>query len=88
MREFESVVEALRGAAQDPSNSRYPFLGGQRSACVRGPFEERGVKGWLDMHATVKGGIMYTLAFTVLGDDMAPHEALLARIHDAFALPR
>jgi hypothetical protein len=63
-------------------------LGGQRSACVRGRFEERGVEGWLDMHATVKGGIMYMLAFTVLSDDLAPHEALLARIHDSFALPR
>jgi hypothetical protein len=63
-------------------------LGGQRSACVRGRFEERGVEGWLDMHATVRDGIMYMLAFTVLSDDLAPREALLARIRDSFVLPR
>lgn len=64
------------------------MLGGQRSACVRGRFEERGVEGWLDMHATVKDGIMYMLAFTVLTGGLASHEALIARIRNSFVLPR
>ena len=63
------------------------MLGGQRSACVRGRFEERGVEGWLDMHATVKDGIMYMLAFTVVRGGLAPHEPLLARIRDSLVLP-
>lgn len=63
-------------------------LGGQRSACVRGRFEERGVEGWLDMHATVKDGIMYMLAFTVIRGDPGAHEPIIARIRDSFVLPR
>jgi hypothetical protein len=63
------------------------LLGGKRAACVRGCFEERGAKCWLDMHATVKDGIMYMLAFTVLRGGLEPHEALLRRIHHSFELP-
>ncbi len=63
-------------------------LGGQRAACVRGRVHERGVEGWLDIYATVKNGIMYILAFTALGGDLASHEPLVARIRDSFVLPR
>lgn len=63
-------------------------LGGQRSACVRGRFEERGVEGWLDMHATVRDGIMYMLAFTVVRGEPGAHEPIIARIRDSFVLPR
>lgn len=63
-------------------------LGGQRAACVRGRLEEGGVESWLDIHATVKDGIMYLLAFTVLSGGLEPHEALVARIHESFELPR
>lgn len=63
-------------------------LGGERAACVRGRFQERGVESWLDMHATVKDGIMYMLAFTVYGADHKPYEPLFTRIRDSFVLPR
>lgn len=62
-------------------------LGGQRAACVRGRFEERDVAGWLDIHATVKDGILFMLAFTVRSGDFASHEHLLARIRGSFTLP-
>ena len=63
-------------------------LGGQRSACVRGRLEQRGEEGWLDMHATVEDGIMYMLAFKVVRGDPGPHDPIIARIRDSFALPR
>lgn len=63
-------------------------LGGQRAACVRGRFEERGVEGWLDVHATVRDGIMYTLAFTVVRGDPGAHQPAIARIRESFVLPR
>jgi hypothetical protein len=63
-------------------------LGGQRSACVRGRFAERGLEGWLEMHATVKDGIMYMLAFTVVRGDPGAHEPIIARIRESFVLPR
>jgi hypothetical protein len=62
-------------------------LGRQRAACLRGRFSHGGTAAWLDMHATVKDGIMYMLTFTVLNGDLAPHEPLLARIHESFELP-
>ncbi|HEY0017790.1 MAG TPA: hypothetical protein VGC13_15865 [Longimicrobium sp.] len=73
--EFEEVVRGIG------------MLGGQRAACVRGRVEERGVASWLDIHATVKDGILYMLAFTILGGDVAPHRPLLARIRESFVLP-
>jgi hypothetical protein len=63
------------------------LLGGKRAACVRGRFEDGQSGGWLDMHATVKDGIMYMLAFTVVRGGLEPHEALLQRIHGSFVLP-
>jgi hypothetical protein len=66
---------------------RIGTLGRQRAACLRSRFSHGGTDAWLEMHATVQDGIMYMLTFTVLSGDLAPHEALLARIHESFELP-
>lgn len=60
-------------------------LGGQRAACLQGSFEEHGVRGWLDIQATVKDGILYLLAFAVAGNPGSP--PLLTRIRESFVLP-
>ncbi|HEU4881366.1 MAG TPA: hypothetical protein VFT45_03945 [Longimicrobium sp.] len=63
-------------------------LGGQRAACVRGVFGTRGVRSWLDIHGTVKDGVLYMLAFAAAGGAPGPHERLSARIRESFTLPR
>lgn len=63
-------------------------LGGQRAACIQGAFEARGVRCWLDIHGTVKDGVLYVLAFAVTGSDSGAHERLSTRIRESFALPR
>lgn len=68
--------------------SRVRALGGQWAACMRGRLEENGLSGWIDIHATVKDGILYMLVFTMSGDDPGAHEPLLARIRDSLVLPR
>lgn len=62
-------------------------LGGQRAACLQGSFEEHGVRGWLDIHATVKDGILYLLAFAVAGGPGSP-PPLFTRIRESFVLPQ
>jgi hypothetical protein len=67
--------------------SRVRALGGQWAACVRGRLEEDGLSGWIDIHATVKDGILYMLVFTMSGDDPDAYEPLLARIRKSLVLP-
>ncbi|HEV3052058.1 MAG TPA: hypothetical protein VGX50_17240 [Longimicrobium sp.] len=67
--------------------SRVRALGGQWAACVHGRLEENGRSGWIDIHATVKDGILYMLVFTMSGGDPGAHEELLARIRDSLVLP-
>lgn len=43
-------------------------LGGQRAACIQGVFGARDIRSWLDIHGTVKDGVLYMLAFAVPGD--------------------
>ena len=62
-------------------------LGGQRAACVQGSFEEHGRRAWLDLHATVRDGILYLLAFSVAGDPGSP-PPLFVRIRESFVLPQ
>lgn len=66
---------------------RVRTLGGQWAAWIRGRLEESGASGWIDIHATVKDGILYILVFTMPGGDPAAHEPLLGRIRDSFVLP-
>lgn len=67
---------------------RVRSLGGQWAACVRGRVDDNGVSGWIDIHATVRDGILYMLVFTLSGREPSAHEPLLARIRDSFVLPR
>jgi hypothetical protein len=62
-------------------------LGGQRAACIQGYFESHGVRNWLDIHGTVRDGVLYILAFAVAGSDSSAHERLSARIRESFVLP-
>lgn len=64
------------------------LLGGQRAAHVRGRFDDGGAEAWVDMHGTVKNGILYMLSFTVLRGVLDPHDRVLARIHKSFVLPQ
>jgi hypothetical protein len=63
-------------------------LGGQRAACVRGVFGARGIRSWLDIHGTVKDGVLYVLAFAAGGGAPGPHGRLSTRIRESFTLPR
>lgn len=62
-------------------------LGGERAVCVQGRFDEHGPGGWMEIHGTVKDGVLYVLAFTGPGTDLRAHEPLRARIRHSFALP-
>ena len=62
-------------------------LGRRRAARVRGRFGKRGVTACADIHATVKDGILYMLAFTEPGLECGSRGALLAGIRDSFVLP-
>ncbi|WP_420129288.1 hypothetical protein [Longimicrobium sp.] len=63
------------------------LLGGQRAAHLRGRYDDGGAQAWLDMHATVKNGVLYILSFVVLRGVLEPHDTVLARIHESFQLP-
>lgn len=62
-------------------------LGGQRAAYVRGGVGRRGTDGWMEVHVTVKDGIMYLLIVGGMGRAGARDETLAARIRDSFVLP-
>ncbi|HEX2080770.1 MAG TPA: hypothetical protein VHG08_23900 [Longimicrobium sp.] len=62
-------------------------LGGQRAAYLRGGVGRRGTDGWMEMHVTVKDGIMYLLIVGGMGRAGARDETLAARIRDSFVLP-
>lgn len=81
--EFRSRNLQLHGAV-----SRVRALGGQWAARVCGRLEESGLSGCIDIHATVRDGILYMLVFTMSSGDLGAHEPLLARIRDSFVLPR
>ncbi len=81
--EFRNGNLQLHGAV-----SRVRALGGQWAARVCGRLGESGRSGCIDIHATVKDGILYMLVFTMSATSPDPHEPLLARIRDSFVLPR
>jgi len=59
-------------------------LGGHRAAYVRGEFQEDGEAAWMEMHLTVKDGILYLLIVGGSRDNASP--ALARRIHESFVL--
>jgi hypothetical protein len=60
---------------------------GQKSGYTRGDFNQDGERGSLEMHLTVKDGIMYMLIIAVRGHGNASLETLATGIRDSFALP-
>lgn len=87
---FRLLEEELqnRNLKLHDASRRVRTLGGQWAAWIRGRLEENGLSGWIDIHATVKDGILYMLVFTMSGGDPRAHDPLLASIHDSFVLPR
>jgi hypothetical protein len=87
---FALLAEELRGRELELESMvrGTGTLGGQRAVCIQGRFTEHGAGGWIDIHGTVRDGILYVLAFTWSRADPRAHEHLLARIRDSFALPR
>lgn len=60
-------------------------LGGQKSAYMRGRVAERGASGEIEMHFTLRDGIMYFLSFAAEGG-IGGNEALFGRIRDSLVL--
>jgi len=87
---FAVLEEELRGRTLELSDvvRGTGTLGGQRAACVQGRLDERGAAAWIDIHGTVRDGVLYVLAFTVRGRNPAQCKPLLARIRESFVLPR
>jgi hypothetical protein len=59
-------------------------LGGHRAAYVRGEFQENGEAAWMEVHLTVKDGIMYLLIVGGMRDNASV--ALASRIRESFVL--
>jgi hypothetical protein len=59
-------------------------LGGERAGYLRGRIVADGEPGWVDVHLTMKDGIMYMLAFMVQGTEIEPFDPLMARIRESF----
>lgn len=85
---FGVLAEELRSRELELENvvQSTGTLGGQRAVCVLGRFREHGPEGWIEIHGTVKDGVLYVLAFTGPGVDSGGQEALLARIRGSFVL--
>ncbi len=62
-------------------------LGGQRSAYARGRYTEDGESGWLELHVTLRDGILYLLMFSTEGDSDT-HAELLGRVRQSFVLAK
>jgi hypothetical protein len=60
-------------------------LGGQKAAYMRGHVAERGGSGEIEMHFTLKDGIMYFLMFAAEGS-LGGNETLFGRIRDSLVL--
>lgn len=59
-------------------------LGGERAGYLRGRIVADGEPGWVDVHLTMKDGIMYMLAFMVKGTEIEQFDPLMARIRESF----
>lgn len=60
-------------------------LGGQKAAYMRGHVAERGESGEIEMHFTLKDGIMYFLMFAAEGG-LGRNETLFERMRDSLVL--
>jgi hypothetical protein len=72
--ELENIVTEMR------------TLGGQRAGYLRGEFVEAGDRARMEMHVTVKDGIMYLLIVGCEDGDDAASATLAQRIHQSFVL--
>lgn len=61
-------------------------LGGERAAYMAGRVEMEGEEGWMQLHVTMKDGIMYILGFVGKASSAAEREPLMARIRESFVL--
>lgn len=61
-------------------------LGGHRAAYVRGVLQEDGEEAWMEMHLTVKDGILYLLI--VGGSPDNASRALASRVRESFLLAK
>jgi hypothetical protein len=81
----QGFTQGMGGQIMDPTRE-IRELGGERAGYLRGRIVADGEPGWVDVHLTMKDGIMYMLAFVVQGADIERFAPLMARIRESFVL--
>lgn len=79
----EGFAEGMDQEIMDPVRE-IRELGGLRAGYLRGRVVVDGEPGWVDVHLTMKDGVMYMLAFMVQSPDVEPFEPLIDRIRASF----